>query len=430
MPAALVAFRVAGAVSGMVLAMILTTSLGAAKFGEIAQALSLAMTLSLICTLGLESACPKFLIGNLKHAAFGQARSFIYFNFGVLLTTSTVLCFLAFMWSKNYSTLIFLAIFAAPVVALTRMAAGFSMGFSNVYAAVIPRSFLRPFLFLSFVTLYAIHSETLSSDRILFGFIGINLIVFCIQMFFFAPHITRLRNDADGQSLSFLNWKKWMGFGGIVGGAVIFIEFFQHLSILIASVILPAADIAYLDICMKLVGFITFGVVAVNQSFLPRNAHAFFDFDMAKLQSLLRQAALIRCGTSVVGMIVIYAAGPLILSLFGSEFSVALPVLNVLIWLPLLIAFFGPAANMLSITDQPVILLKIVVAALLVLSIGILWGSQNLGVVGAAYGVLLSWVVWGALVAHHTWRRVGVDTTFIAIFVDHSKNTAQHGSAT
>ena len=417
----LVGFRIAGALSGMGLAILLTTHLGASQFGAISQALSLAMILSLFCTLGLEAACPKFLIGNLQKSAFDQARSFILFSFGVIVIMSSLICFLTISAFGGQSELIPLAILAAPVVALTRMAAGLSMGFSNVYAAVIPRSFLRPFLFLCIIALGLLQISPFPTYLIMIGFITANILVFVCQVCILLRPLRKLDAKATGQPISFAHWRTWLEFGGIIGGAVIFIEFFQHISILIASYTLPMAEVAYLDICMKLVGFVTFGIVAVNQSYLPRNAHAFFDLETIKLQALLRQAAFIRCLASVLGMSIVYLLGPSILNLFGAEFSAAAPVLYILLWVPFLIAFFGPAANMLSITDRPIVLLKIVGATLLCLCLGGFGGGQIWGVVGVAYAVLFSWFIWGAMAAIITWQRLGVDTSFVSLLINHNQ---------
>ena len=430
MPMILVGFRIAGALSGMVLAIVLTTYLGVSQFGEIAQALSLTMVLSLFCTIGLEAACPKFLIGNLQQSAFGQARSFVYFSFCVVILMSIFICFMAFFVFSGQSKLITFAILSAPVVALTRMGAGLAMGFSNVYGAIIPRSFLRPFLFLCITVLGVMQLSPLPAHWIMIGFIIANMAVFGVQIIVLLRPLRKLEIDAYGQPLSFVQWRTWLEFGGIVGSAVIFIEFFQHISILIASYTLSMAEIGYLDISLKLVGFITFGIVAVNQTYLPRNAHAFLSVETAKLQGLLRQAAFIRCLASALGICIVYSVGPSILILFGSEFSAAIPVLNVLIWVPFLIAFFGPAANMLSITDQPVVLLKIVMATLFSLCIGVVWGGQIWGLMGVAYAVLFSWITWGGLTAMITWQRLGVDTTFISLFIQHTQHSKPQGHIT
>jgi O-antigen/teichoic acid export membrane protein len=402
--------------------------LGAAQFGLIAQALSLAMVLSLFCTLGLEAACPKFLIGNIEQSDFKAARSFVYFNFLVTIAMSVIVVSAAFWVLGSTSPSTTIAILAAPIVALTRMAAGFSMGFSNVYAAVIPRSFLRPFLCLCLVASVVYQSTAAPIHWVLICFFLANFLVFVVQAVTLARPIAQLRRESGAQKVSFFDWRKWLGFGTVIGGAILFIEFFQHISILIASITLPASDIAYLDVCMKLVGFVTFGIVAVNQSYLPRNAQAFFGFETTKLQALLRQAAMIRCIASALGVAVIYFAGPSVLRLFGAEFSAAMPVLNVLLWLPFLIGFFGPAANMLSITDHPVVLLRIVTVALISLCVGVTLGGKFGGVIGVAYGVVFSWLVWGGLVALVTWRRLGVDTTFIALIINHRTNSRRRAT--
>ena len=228
------------------------------------------------------------MITNLVHRQFAKARAFVQFNLLVLCIMSMATYFATITWYGIQSELFFYAILAAPLVALTRIAASVSMGVSDVFGAVIPRSFLRQFLFLCGVIGMFWWQPDVELHWVMLCFISANMIVFAVQFFALHPYWTQLNAEAAGQVIDFEDWRSWLSLGGIIGSVVIFVEFFQHLTILISARTLPAVDVGYLDICMKLAGFMTFGIVAINQSFLPRNTRAFAGKDFAMLQSLLR----------------------------------------------------------------------------------------------------------------------------------------------
>jgi O-antigen/teichoic acid export membrane protein len=94
---------------------------------------------------------------------------------------------------------------------------------------------------------------------------------------------------------------------------------------------------------------------------------------------------------------------PLILGLFGTYFIAAKSVFYVLLGVPILMALCGPAQQLLSLIERPIILTFLVCFSLSILCVGVIIGSVHGGVLGAALGVLMAWFFWtlgGAILAY------------------------------
>jgi O-antigen/teichoic acid export membrane protein len=419
LPSLLIICRIAGAVCGVAATLLLTRTLGAEKFGLIAQGMSVAMVLSILCTLSVESGSPRFMITYMAQNRFGAVWSFMRFNMWILVGLSVLVCTGSLFWLSFHngpaSSVYFWAILCAPVIALTRIFAGFGMGFSDVALAVIPRSFLRQFLFLVGAALIVLTAKGVDPFLIIIAFLMANLVVAIAQFILLRPSLQEIRQEASFDLQSMQAWPNWMQIGAIIGSGILFIEFYQFLTILLGARFLTLVEVAQLDICLKLVGFVCFALVAVQQSFTPRNVSAYANNDMLELQQTLTQAASLRLLIGVLGISALALSAPLVLGIFGSEFTAALPVLLISLGIPLAMTIFGPGTNILSLIKRPTILIKIALITVVTLIGAVTLGSILWGVTGAAIGAVTAWCVWGLFSSIFARNLVGVDTSVLSI---------------
>lgn len=419
LPSVLIASRVAGALCGMVASVVMARTLGAEQFGLVAQALSLVMVLSLLCTLSIESGSARFMITYITQNRFGAVWSFMCFNLWMLTGLGALVVISGLIYFSSGNALAqshsFWAVLAAPMVALTRIFAGFGMGFSEVATAVIPRSFLRQFLFLVGVIILATFATGYAPYQALIAFVIANALVALCQWVLLYPSIQQVRKEARYELRSMQAWPNWVGVGCVIGGGLIFIEFYQFLTILLASWFLTLTQVGQLDICLKLAGFVIFALVAVQQSFTPRNVSAFAKGDLQQLQANLNQAALLRTligGVAVLGMSVL---GGVALGLFGPDFAQARTTLFICLGIPIINIVFGAGGNLLSLIKRPIILARISVLTVLILILGVCVGAMSFGINGAAMGAVTAWMVWSMCGAFYAHKQIGVDTTLWAI---------------
>ncbi len=420
MPSILVACRVAGAVSGMLASLLLSRYYGAAQFGLIAQALSLTMVMSIFCTLNIEAGSPRFMIAAIRKGNLLSARNYASFNFRIWAVMSALCCLTVALWiwlQNGFISPLYLgAIIVAPLVGLTRIFAGLAMGFSKVFLAVIPRSFMRQFLFLFGVIGITFMVGSAPVFWVLIAFGVANIGVGFLQYKSLRPLMNNLLHQGGNGGAVYTEWQQWIKLGTIIGSSVLFIEFNQYFSVLLAGLTLSNIDVALLDIALKIIGFVSFSIIAINQSYLPRITQAFAVNDLAQVQAYLNQSGLIRLWVTMVIVAIFILAAPYILALFGPAFIDARPLFLLLLGIPILMAIFGPAQQILSLIKRPSLLAILAGIAVVLLCAGVIIGGASGGGIGAAMGVLISWVFWtvaGVFLVH---RETGLNTSVFAAF--------------
>jgi|GEM_PF-7050594 len=419
-PMTLVSLRLIGALAGMAVSLLLTRALGAEQYGHIAQALSLCMILSICCTAGIEAGSAKFMIPAVVAQNRLAEAAYITFSLRVLLTLSGVVClFTAIVilsFRSNLSSVAICAILTAPVIGFSRILSGFSIGYSNIYSAVMPRSFMRPLLFLALIFALETFDDHLSPRNIMLVFMMAVAMVCGFQIWAVMKKFKRPNANTKQVTRFDMSRMTWLCHGALIGGAVIFIEFYQSLAVVFSSFILAPNQVGLFDISLKLVGFVGFTLVAVNQAFLPRNAKAFAKQDFQTLQSNLIQASGIRFVFGLCAIALACLLGPTVLAMFGPEFSDAVPTFITCLGIPTIMVIFGSPSQIISLWKSPETLVTLVVVSLLCLALGVSLGAQIGGPLGAAWGVNFAWLVWAAGGACITIKHIGIDTSVFAIF--------------
>lgn len=145
--------------------------------------------------------------------------------------------------------------------------------------------------------------------------------------------------------------------------------------------------------------------LAVASRFAALYAHGETD----QLRALIRKVTRSVAGATLVICLVFgLAAGPL-LALYGHGFASAIPVLQVLLVSVLCNAFAGPTGQVLLMTRHEGDHLKAMFASLLVQAMLIAALVPEHGVVGAAWAVLLSTLVWNGLMMYFVRRRLSIN---------------------
>lgn len=145
--------------------------------------------------------------------------------------------------------------------------------------------------------------------------------------------------------------------------------------------------------------------LAVASRFAALHAHGETD----QLRALIRKVTRSVSGATLVICLVFgLAAGPL-LALYGHGFAGAIPALQVLLVSVLCNAFAGPTGQVLLMTRHEGDHLTAMFASLLVQAVLITALVPQHGVVGAAWAVLFSTLVWNGLMMYFVRRRLSIN---------------------
>jgi O-antigen/teichoic acid export membrane protein len=181
----------------------------------------------------------------------------------------------------------------------------------------------------------------------------------------------------------------------------------------LAAFSLHPAEIAKLAIVLRLVGFLSFGLGAVNMAISPKLAIAFARNDIVTREKLLTISTHLKLWPGVIIAAALVLFGELILSIFGAAYVTAAPALNWLIFIPLLMALLGPNELILNITGFQKYIFISATVSIIVAIIVIPIAGKYYGLVGVAIAAVVSFGVWEFLIYFYVRMLLGVDASLI-----------------
>jgi O-antigen/teichoic acid export membrane protein len=413
---------VVGALAAVGFTMLLSRSLGAEAMGQVSVAISLAMVMALACTANIETGGMRFMVADLANGDLARVRGYMRFSRRFVILTSVVATCAGLAWLtwRAEGTLpqghLLLAMLAAPLLGWMRLGAGFAMGFSRPVLAVLPRTMFRPVAFLGMIAGWVSIVGVPSPEEAMALFAFSILLVLGVQQLLLSHAATKAMGPAAGQEdVESTDWPEWVKVSLTLGLNVLFVEYSIYIAVLCASLVLTSAEVALLDITLKLMALLKFGVTAVNQVFAPRLSRAMATGDNAQLTRWLAVSGVMKLGVVSVGLVIAVVLGQWALGLFGDEFPAAYTLLMLLLLDPVLVVLFGPASNVVSFSKQPHALLPVLAATLLVLVGGVIVLGYLYGVMGVGAAIVAARLIWVVWLAAFCWRKFGVDPTIAAL---------------
>lgn len=403
--------RIGGAVFALGFTMIMSRSMGAEGLGEVSAAMALALLLGLACTGNIEAGGVRFMVHDIAAGHWGRVRGFMRFSSHVVWGMSALIVALALtlaIWTDR-GWPVCLAILSAPLLAWLRLGTGFAMGLSRPVLASLPGSALRPFLFFLAIALWVLLSGGITPPTAMTLFLLTIPPVLIVQWRLVRRAVRGvIPGDVTPQTGP---RRTWLGVSLTLGLSVMFVEYSVYIAVLAASAVLGPAQLALLDVALKLTILLKFGVVAITQVFQPQLSRAMALGDRDAVRRCLGLSGCLRFGVLIVALVLAAGAGRSVLALFGPDFVAAYPVLLLLMLDPVATVVLGPVANVVSFSDRPRALLPALVPGLAGLILGalVLGGIWGLWGVALAYvGARVCWLGWLGLVCL---RRLGIDPT-------------------
>ncbi len=418
-PGLMVLARVGGALAGMLFTMMLTRSMGAAGTGQVSVAISLGMVLALACTVNIENGAVRFMVQDMGTGNLAGVAGYIRFSRSFIMKISvavTVLSLLALLVARYPLTSpLYLAVLSAPILGWMRLGAGIAQGFSRPVLSVLPRTLLRP-LFMVFAVggwLLIVGTPTPWTATLLF--LITTILVLMAQDWLLKPDMTQLAQGLGDTAPDTSDQRNWVRIGLTLGLNVLFIEYSIYLTVLLAALVLPAAETARLDVLLKLIALVRFGLISINQYFMPRMSRAMGNNNQPALERLIAISGMMRLAVTVVGGVGFILFGRFVLGLFGHEFAGDQPYLLLLLLDTLLIALLGPGSNIVGLSKQPHRMLPILLASLITLTFGTLLLGYYFGLAGVIWVAIITRLVWLGGVAAQAHAITGVDTTMASL---------------
>ncbi len=416
-PGLMVLARLVGALAALLMTMQLTRTMGAAGTGQVSVAVSLAMVLALACTLNIESGAVRFMVQDIAAGRFAQAAGYIRFSRRFILISSCIVTVLAALWlwgtDRPLLSPMGLAVVAAPFLAWMRLGAGIALGFSRAVQSVLPRTLFRPLFAMLGVTAVILIWGTITPMVATGVFVASCLVAVLIQIWLLRADTIELEGQLGTEASDSTAWRDWVKIGLTLGLNVLFIEYAIYVTVLSAAPVLTNVDTARLDVLLKLIAFLRFGMAAINQYFSPQMSRAMGNGNIAALSRLIAVSGAMRLAVAAAGGLIIVILGQWVLSLFGPEFAPDYGLFCLLFVEIVLIAIFGPGPNVVGFSGRPHMMLPVLLASLALLTVGTLVAGYFAGLTGVIVMTILARFAWVAGTAFLSRRLVGVDVTLM-----------------
>ena len=414
----LIACRIAGAASGVLTNLVMARIMSTDQMGIALTAMSVAVLGALVASGRLEAGGVRFLAGYLATGRRDAVRGYLRFTTGGAWRISVGASVLALsgLWiyaavsGADPSLPFMLAVPAAAMLGITRVWASHALGFARPIAATAPLQLARPFALMAGMYAWAGTLGPLGATEAMLIFLASVVAALLLQ----ALLVQASRRAVGPGPADLSDRRAWIRVGLGLGLTAVFIEFGRDLAIVFAGMTLPPDDIARFGVAIRIVGFVKFGLVAVNQSFMPQLAAAMAIEDGSEVTRKIALSNHIKFWPMLVSFALVLVAGEALLRVFGPEFVAAAPVLPILMIEPLALAMLGPASNFIAFSRSPHILLPVTLVAVGLLAVGVVGGGRLAGMEGAAWGIAGAWMFWSVALALYARMRLGRDVTMIA----------------
>jgi len=406
----LVGVRFGGAGIGLVSQILLARLLPQADVGIVFLGMSAAAVLSLIVTVGYPPLAMTWLP---RYYALGRTNLVHAFHaafwrdwFWVSLASAAVV---AIAWyatpiDPGLKTALVFGLLSAPASSLIRINSATANSLRRFSLSYVPDFIYRPGLLLLYLGTSWFFHWPLTVERVLWAFVIGNTIIALAQAWIIGakgaipPPFRTVRHNLAPVLRS-------RAAALIIVAAVS--ASFADLVNIIGGLFLKPDDVAVLGVCIRLAALVGFITQATQNFILPDLAHALIKGKPGEVRGLLLRInviAMVAIGACIMGAIV---AGPFALKVFGPQYVAGHWPLVIFMVSQGLRAASGMNQHLLSIKGYQARTATACVFALATLVAAAALLCPLYGVLGMAMAVVMSDVVWAALLAHQAQKFTG-----------------------
>ena len=391
--------RMAGALAGFILQVVLARTLHATALGVFYSVTSLAAVVGLIAAHGYPTIAPRFVSRYREQGKPGLIAAFVArarkdATVYAAVITVAVLAIAALLPSLSLEVRLATAAAALsiPANASLRLNGSLAVAIRRFALAYLPDTCIRPFVLLGGVLILIGAGVTLTAANVTLlltlVFSGLAL----TQYLLLRKDIPKVESVAKAVPPRLVSiWRREAKPLILVA---LFTFFFADVDILIVTPLLPSADTAIVGLCLKLALLVGFAVQVAHQVVVPDLADAHARKEHGAIRDVVLRALAFPLAVTVAALVIVGLWGETLLSLFGPEFAGAKIPLLILLACQLARALFGPNVPLLTVIGAQRQNAALAVAALVVLAISNVVLAPAYGVLGAALAVAIATLFW------------------------------------
>lgn len=411
--------RVLGAGLGYGMHVLIGRWLGAEVYGGYILAMGWAVLLSRVEALGLPSAVLRLVPEYDTEDKYGLFRGLLRGSRGMVIGAGVVLSLgttgvllLVPLFSEVQRPAILTGIWIAPVLALVGLETEILRSQRRMVWAYAPPRVLRPCLLIGGVLVVAASPLPDSAPTIV-GLLGAILVgTFLVQ---YTGTRRIIPNDVRTAEPSYAP-QVWLGIAGPLFLMKGFIVAITKTDIFVIGALLDNSRVGIYGAALQTAHTIMFVGVALDSIASSAVNRLHTQGDREGLQELVVRLAQYYFWPTLALAVIIAAAAPRILGLFGTEFTGGRPILIVLMGGLLANASTGCQKYLLMLTGHHRTCAWIYGCSLVLNVILNTLGVLTFGIVGAAFATAATMAFWNVWMYVVTVRRLGVDPTVFAAF--------------
>lgn len=396
--------------SYLVIALI-SRQYGAEGAGIYTLLLNLLISISIICTLGLDVAVLRY-VGQYGNFENGKGKIKIILNHAFKLSLPISLCasFLMFYFSENIATNVFkndsykegIKIIAVilPLYTLSLICIEFIRGLKKLKISELLRTVIRPLIIiiiLYFFTSFNNIIESIYALSIAVIVLSLSALLFVINYFKNSKTLPNINHVSKRELLkTSFPMMIIMAFTSILGNSgSYFLEFFTITE-----------EVGMFNVCFKVAQLIGIVLLVVNTIAAPKFAELYWSHKKSELKKVLNQTSLLNLMGGFMIATVLFLFSEVILGFFGQEFVKAKNILLILIIGQAINCFLGSVGIFLTMIGHQKQLGQIIVFSTFIILLGYYFVVPEYGITGAAIVSSCGYVFFNLLCVVYAYKKL------------------------
>ncbi|MEL6933092.1 MAG: flippase [Pseudomonadota bacterium] len=416
--------KLAGTAVAFALSVTLARVLGVGEFGAYSLVVSAVMMLAIPIQAGLptlatrEVSRAKAAGQNDKIFSYIRWSSRVIFIYFAIVGTIIILVSLAFP-GHGFTRNLLVAVFSVATIAVTLRNSAISRGLGHFVRGSLPDVLIRPAVQLSVFMAVLYFAEELAQRApwALVTFVCASVFA-CVLSILWRSSALPPKDlaMADGGQVYVEGWGKAALLLTVVGGGQIF---FGHIDTLMLGLLGDETDVGAYRVAVQLSMLVIFALSVVNHVIQPKLSELHSQRDITGMQKLVADSSLLMFLATLIPAVIAAAMAPQILEfVFGKDYRVAAPALQILIFGQVLNVFFGSVGTILNMTGMEKEATQgMVIAIIINISLDVVL-IPFFGLTGAALASAITIIIWNAILRHYVKDSLGIESSGV---IEHTR---------
>lgn len=410
---------IAGTGLSMLMRFLLARTLETQVFGDFMYVISWVNILATISLLGLDKSSLRFIPSYYALSKLENLNGFFFFSLRRVMIASFLLGIFVIavtaLLGRQMSSELILTFWVAsallPINTLLLLIRNVLLAFKRVVIAQLPWAILRPLFFLLIVGTAAIVNSDLSAMQAMLIYTLMSLGALLLYVYFLRSNTSVSLGSGAANVDERKQWNK--SAKQLLGQSALNLVNSQA-DIVLIGLFLGTASAGIYAVAMTVVLLLDFSLQAVNTVVAPIFSSLYSQNKLDDLQQTVRLTARGVTVYAAIASISIIIGGRGILSLFGTEFTVAYNALVILVIGRLVNSLAGSVGLLMTATGHEPIATRVFgVGAVTSVVLNLIF-IPAFGITGAALATTTAIITWNLLMYLNVKRVLGIEPTILS----------------